>query len=114
MNLDYFLRTRLKLYATVFAAVVLLDLIVFSVTQRQVIIDWHSLLHAGWASIATILLLFWAFIRKKWIGYVGLLLHFAVFLVVTLNQFLHFTVYFNYYCLLFNLAMFNIYYFSIE
>ncbi len=114
MNLDYFSSIRLKLYATMFATVVLLDLAVFSITQREVIIAWHSLLHAGWASFATILLLFWAFTRKRWIGYFGLLLHFVVFFVVMLNQFLHFTVYFNYYCLLFNLAMFNIYYFSIQ
>jgi hypothetical protein len=104
---------RLRLYALLFALVVVGDAVFYRLQGEQGIINWQSLVHAGWAVLSALLLLAFAFSGRPWMGYMPLTLHFAVFLLSLMNQFFPFSETLNYYCMLFNLGMFTVYYFSV-
>lgn len=105
---------RLKIYATLFALFVALDAVMFFLYDTKRLISWQSFIHAGWVVFAASLLLLVAFIGKAWINYVALTLHFLVFVLSLTNQFIPINETFNYNCMLFNLGLFTVYYFSIN
>lgn len=104
---------RLKIYSSILAAVTVLDALRFVVGYEPGIINWRSLIHSGWVTFAVLLLLLFSFTQKKWLGYMGLIVYGGVFIAALLNQFLSFSATLNYHCMLFNLILFTVYYFSV-
>ena len=108
------LKTRLKIYALLFILVISVDASLYFLQDLKGIINWESLIHAGWVVISAIFLLAMTYVGKSWIGYSALLIHFSVFLISLLNQFFPIQETFNYYCMLFNFGLFTVYYFSLS
>jgi hypothetical protein len=104
---------RLKLYAFLFVLTVIGDAFFYRLQGRQGLIDWQSFTHAGWAVFSAAFLFVFAFWEKLWLGRLMLFLHFLIFILSFLNQFFFLSEVLNYHCLLFNLGMFTVYYFSL-
>ena len=104
---------RLKIYSSLLVLVIALDALRFFVGHEPGIINWRSLVHAGWVTSAALFLLLWALTYKTWLGYLGLVVYGGVFIAALCNQFLSFSVTLNYHCMLFNLLLFTVYYFSV-
>lgn len=102
---------RVKIYALAFAAVAMIDAAGFLLRGREDIIDWPSI-HGIWVGLSVVSMLLFAFAQKAWIALAAGAVHFAVFALSFLNQFVPFSAVFSYNCMLFNFALFTAYYFS--
>lgn len=107
-NMDH----RIKIYSVLFSLAVAVDWILHIFWEANEIVNWNSLIHSGWVVFSALMLLLFAFVSRKRVGYFGLCFYFVIFSLSFLNQFLLFSETLNYNCTLFNLGLFTAYYFS--
>lgn len=105
---------KLKIYAVLFSVFVVFDAGVFLASEEVNIINWRSFVHSGWVILAAAIMLATAFLKHKFLKYFGLVIYLIIFILSLINQFIPFNDVLNYYCMLFNLGLFSIYYFAID
>jgi hypothetical protein len=105
-------RKNFIFYGSVFAGVVVIDLIVFLLTREVVVVNWAHPVHYGW--VLSALIIFWAvtIINKKYFSRAALLIYLTIFTLSFLNQYLNFSFILTSYCMLFNAVLASAYLFK--
>ena len=98
-----------RFYASLFLLVISADALLSLFGQNR-IVNWASAVHAGWVTVSVLMMLGAVYGPKKFF-YFPYALHGLVFFLAFSNQFFTWNPVFNYSCMLFNLALFTVYFF---
>lgn len=101
---------QLFLFASVFAMAILADAIKFLALGKPTVVNWETFVHPAWVITAGIILFLAAYFPR--IGRVAFWVYFAVFLASYLNIYLSFTETLTYFCMIFNLVIVSVFFFS--
>lgn len=101
---------RLLLFALLFAGAITLDLIKFLIAGKPTVVNWESFIHPFWVVTAGVVLLLSVYlplVRK-----IAFWVYLTIFVVAYLNIYLSFSESLTYFCMIFNLVLTSVFFFS--
>ena len=104
-------KNRLLIFASIFALAIIIDAIKFLIDGKPTVVNWETFVHPAWvitASIVLFLSVFFPLVKRAafWV-------YFAIFLASYLNIYLSFTETLTYFCMIFNLVLTSVFFFSL-
>ncbi len=106
------MKKRLEIFGKLFFLVAAFDLLKSIVLGGATIVNWHSFVHAGWVTVAILMIFAAAKFEARFFRRLLFVMYFLVFLTALLNQYLFFSDILNYNCMLFNLVLTAVFFFA--
>lgn len=101
---------RLLIFALIFAAAISVDAIKFLAVGKPTVVNWESFVHPAWVITASIVLFLAVYFPST--GRVAFWVYFIIFFAAYINVYLSFSETLTYFCMIFNLVLTSVYFFS--
>jgi len=106
--------SRLFIFAGLFLAVIIFDLLKFLAAGKPTIVNWDitwpTIVHPIWVSLAICSMFAAAFFPRA--QNVVLVIYLLIFIASLANVYLAFTTVLSYWCMIFNLVLVSVFYFA--